>query len=607
MPESESFDAFYARTVWNVTSQMHALAGEDSAADHAIREAYAQAYQQWYEVADYPDTEGWVLSIAREAYERRRPEAAARPVTQAATGHDSLSWPGLYRPRTPAATSDDPAATIGGPFVGMAAAPAVGTAGPPAGDLIGHPAAGGVGLVPGPPGGATAALAGADQGAPPTRTVPPGPPRPGRPSSRRSVVALTAAVAVIVAAGTVYLTTRGHPAGNSAQHHAAGNKGPVMLGAGQTGSRSAIPWQIVGRGWTLAEVSSAPATTAAGAVANGTTTTYLVDPAGGRYQVETSSPGVTPLLLAWTGDTQDALLAVPPSSPGGSASYELLSTRAGTITPLPLPANVTAVGFTRPDGENILAVRTTSDAFKLQRYNLQGEVQATIGSLPRKSGSPDWVPGCGIGCGALSSPDGLTDIWGVTGDEMQLVGNAGGGKVTRLTVPGGTSCVPLTWHSSTTVLAYCTVNGQPYPNGQLWLVPVDHSAPTPLTNPSGSQDFSGVATGAWQAPGAWFATETGASTCTGSGQRGLSVATVSGGSLQPVTVRGTSNNRNGIVSVYRGQLLLLGQTSCAGTSSLIWLNPSTGGTTTVLAGQSGQIGVLAAVPYGIGPTATSVG
>ncbi|MGH3302260.1 MAG: hypothetical protein ACRDOK_11360, partial [Streptosporangiaceae bacterium] len=73
MPDSESFDAFYARTVGNVTSQMHALAGDDSAADHAIREAYARAYQQWYEIAGYPDTEGWVLGVAREAYQRRRP------------------------------------------------------------------------------------------------------------------------------------------------------------------------------------------------------------------------------------------------------------------------------------------------------------------------------------------------------------------------------------------------------------------------------------------------------------------------------------------------------------------------------------------------------
>src|SRR5262245_47562168 len=205
MPGSESFDAFYARTVWNVTSQMHALAGQDSAADHAIREAYARAYQQWYEIAYYPDTEGWVLAAAREAYERRRPEVAARPPQQAPTGQDSLSWPGLYRPRAAPEAPADPAATIGSPLIGMAATPTLGAAGPAA-DLTGWPAAGGIGLVQGQPAGVTAALPGADQAAPP---VPPGSPRqPGRPvlpGSRRRLVALTAAIAVIVAGAVVYL------------------------------------------------------------------------------------------------------------------------------------------------------------------------------------------------------------------------------------------------------------------------------------------------------------------------------------------------------------------------------------------------------------------
>ena len=78
MPESESFDAFYARTVWSVTRQMHALAGEDSLADHAIREAYAKAYQQWYEVSGYGDSEAWVLGVAKDAYQRRRAERGRR-------------------------------------------------------------------------------------------------------------------------------------------------------------------------------------------------------------------------------------------------------------------------------------------------------------------------------------------------------------------------------------------------------------------------------------------------------------------------------------------------------------------------------------------------
>ena len=114
MPESESFDAFYARTVWNVTSQMHALAAEDGLADHAIREAYARAYQQWYEVSGSGDSEGWVLDVAKVAYERRRAEAGGLPASVArAPGHDPLSLPGMFRPARPVApATSDPESTM---------------------------------------------------------------------------------------------------------------------------------------------------------------------------------------------------------------------------------------------------------------------------------------------------------------------------------------------------------------------------------------------------------------------------------------------------------------------------------------------------------------
>ncbi|HEY7325669.1 MAG TPA: hypothetical protein VH520_12680 [Streptosporangiaceae bacterium] len=599
MSESESFDAFYARTVWNVTSQMHALAGEDSAADHAIREAYARAYQQWYEIADYPDTAGWVLAAAKEAYERRRPEMATRPPQQAPAGQDSLSWPGLYRPRATTGAPADPAATIGSPLVGMAAAPTVGVTAAPAADLASRPTAGGIGLVSGPEASAATAQPGAGQAAPPAV---PGPPRqhgrPTSPGSRGRLIALTAAIAVIVAGGVVYLTTRGHGGQQPAQQHhtATKNQGSVMLPAGRTGSRTDIPWTLVGQGWTLAEVSSG----AAGTSQPGTITTYLVDPKGGRYQIEAggAAPSSPPQLLAWSGDAQNALLAVPSGTSG--ASYELLSLTTGQITNLQLPPNVAAVGFTRPEGQAIVAVLENPNAFKLQRYNLLGQIEATIGSLPRNSGSPDWLPGCGTACGALSSPDGDTDVWGITGDQMQLVGNAGG-KVTKLTVPGAASCVPLRWWDTSTVLSFCGIAGQPAA-GQLWLVPVDGRAPTQLTETSGSQSGNGDLIGAWQAAGTTYVTVTNFQQCEGaaSGPGGLAVVPLSGQSVTgtPITVKGATNNHTSIVSMEGGKLLVLAQTGCPGTSSLLLFDPKTGATTTVLAGQSDQVGVLAAVPYG---------
>jgi hypothetical protein len=79
MRESESFDAFYARTVADVTNRMHALADGDPQADHAIREAYARAYQQWFEVSGFRDAESWVLDAAKDAFERRRAQAGLAP------------------------------------------------------------------------------------------------------------------------------------------------------------------------------------------------------------------------------------------------------------------------------------------------------------------------------------------------------------------------------------------------------------------------------------------------------------------------------------------------------------------------------------------------
>ena len=141
MPESESFDAFYARTVWSVTSQMHELAGDDGMADHAIREAYARAYQQWYQVAGYHDSEGWVLATARDAYERRRAGAATAGPDPAQRASDSGTWPGIYRPAAKPGAAGQAAAPDDGPDPEATVAPQAG--GPQlGGQQIGVPQAG---------------------------------------------------------------------------------------------------------------------------------------------------------------------------------------------------------------------------------------------------------------------------------------------------------------------------------------------------------------------------------------------------------------------------------------------------------------------------------
>jgi hypothetical protein len=709
MPESESFDAFYARTVWTVTSQMHALADEDSLADHAIREAYARAYQQWYEVARYPDSEAWVLGVAKDAYQRRRSEAGDLRDDAPAPGHDPLSWPGMFRPAPPKAQAlADPEATLaprpgapaapgvpagpgpqaggpglagadalasdselaggpapgGGPalaggdaLVGPAAGvqPAAAAAGEPGqtavppGGLFGSPAPGSIASGAtadwaGPPGaahggpifsGATYGDAptgdatpswGAPAGSLPTarigaratsgrsRTGPSGRPLggliPAALASRRNLIAAATAAAIVVAGVIVYAVGGGHSSGHGGTAGVSAKavvKPTVhMLPAGRTGNRTAIPWSLIGPGWTLAEVSTAQPDANGAPTGGGRYVTYLVDPEGGKYRILTTSGSAAPDLLAWSGNARTALYAVGGAQGGGAPGYGLLTLASGQLTSLPLPAGVTALGFTRPDGFNILAVRQEQGKYRLERYNLAGARQATIGSLPRPAGASDVLQG-----NALSSPDGTTAVWGVSGHAMQLVSNAGG-LIRRLRVPGaGTSpsCTPISWWSSQTVLAYCNAGGAP-DAGRLWLVPAGGGQATQLTGISGSPSGAGDLTGAWQAGGAVYITATTSAQCTSaaSGPGGQQILQLSqGGAEAPVSIPGSTNHHATVVTGVGKRLLVLAQTSCPGTSSLIWFNPSTHATQTVLTAPVTEVGVVDAVPYGSGPAAATNG
>lgn len=674
MSQSESFDAFYARTSWNVTSQVHAVTGEDPLADHAIREAYAKAYQQWYEVSAYPDPEVWVLNVANDAYQRRLAEAAAQSDPAPPTGHDPLSWPGMFRSARPQAQPvSDPEATLDPRLAGPAspeAGRALADAGPLAGAVTaGSPAGGSLAAAPTqlPPdslfgsgathsgathSGATQSGATSDGATPdwfsptsrgdaggarrgdptvdwpgqpsamptatigerpvaPTTSGRPGFPRLSRPvgelmprlvGSRRNLIAV-ATVVVVLLAGGLYFALSGKP-----QHAATppaklpvGKSTIHMLAAGQTGNRAAIPWSLIGPGWTLAEVSTAQATSS-GSPTGGAHVTYLVDPEGGKYRIRTTYGANAPQLVAWSGDAKEALYAVSGPPGGPAASYGLLTLTSGDLTPLSLPADVMALGFTRPDGLNIVAVQQTSLKYRLERYNLQGGYQATIGTMPRPAGAPTLQR-----LNALSSPDGSAAVWGVDGDGMQLVSNAGG-LIRKLRMPGvgsPKSCTPLSWWSSDTVLAFCNAAGQ-QDAGRLWLAPVGGGQPSPLTGVSGNLSGQGYLTGAWQTGGTVYITSTTSNQCSGApsgpgGQQILQLST--GGAETAVSVPASTNNHASVVAAVSGRLLVLAQTSCPGTSSLIWFDPSTHAAQTVLQGPSSEVGVAGAVPYGSGPAA----
>jgi hypothetical protein len=611
MRETESFDAFYARTVASVTSRMHTLAGGDPQADHAIREAYARAYQQWFEVSGFRDAEDWVLDAAKDAFERRRAQVGLAPAP--APARDSGTWPNMYReprvPRQAPAIADppaDPDATVAGPGSARLGGPAGGVAASPrasAGQLPAAPAEQGHA--------ATADVfkpgqSAAGQARPEPyiadlfpQADPDGPAAPGRQrragtgGDRKALIAGLTAVALVVVSAAAYLVFgRGHetPAATGPSGaHATGPPPVRMLASGKVGQRSAVPWKLVGAGWTLAEFSGA----------GGSVTAFLVDPEGGRYDIAAWPAAVGTTLIAWSGNADTALYE---TSSGSSASYTLLSLQSGTITHLSLPAGVAVTGFTRPDGLNLIAVQQGPARYKLERYNLQGALQATLAVAARRPSQPPWTDVCGSGCGALSSPDGDTAVWGIVGDEMQLVDNAGG-LIRRLHVPqSGTppSCTPIRWWNSFSVLASCTAAAQPGAT-RLWLVPTDGTAPTPLTLASGSGSGAGFYTGAWRAAGGVYVTATSSAQCPSapSGPGGLGVLRLTAaGTAAAVSVPGSTGYRNGILGSDGPRLLVLAETGCPGSSSLMWFNPSSGQATPLLTAPSGAAGVVAAVAYG---------
>jgi hypothetical protein len=638
MRESETFDAFYVRTVAHVTSQMHELAGGDALADHAVREAYARAYQQWYEVSGYRDPENWVLDIAKEAFERRRVQGAPAAVPPPDTG----TWPGMYREPAVPRQAPDPDSTLARPNEGRRGAAAAGDVaaagagfaaadgaaqvgeaaqaggfaqgGPIPSSLFGST---GPGLaIPSDPFGVRQRQAGAPGQAGGTalmadRTGTPGTATTGIGKlgqfggNTKAVAAAAAAVVVLGVLGYFAFSTH-HSNGTPSGQHTISTKTvskpkAQMLPAGKVGGRGAIPWSLLGSGWTLAEFSATPPAAGGSSSASAGYTMDLVDPKGGRYQIATWSGTGTPALIGWSGDGSLALFSVAGAS--DSVSYELLALRNGGFTQISLPAGVTVAGFTRPDGLALLAVKRGPVRYKLQRYSLGGVLQKTIATMPDNPAPPNWPTTCSGFC-AMSSPDGDLAVWGVYGQEMQVLSNAGG-PVRKLHVPGSgkpPSCEPISWWDAQTVLASCVAASPGSGATGLWLVPADGATPTLLAVASGSASTGvGYNIDAWQAAGQDYVVQTTAAGCS-SGALGAEIArATSSGSVTPDAIPESTGDHNTIIGSMGGRLLILAQTSCPGTSSLLLFDPAKGSAQPLLTAPASEQGVIAAAAYGEHP------
>ena len=341
----------------------------------------------------------------------------------------------------------------------------------------------------------------------------------------------------------------------------------TILQAGQVGSRSQVPWRLVGPGWTLAEYTDGSPGVAR------PITLFVIDPAGGKYRIYQWAATQTPWqLIDWSGDKTRALLAQP-GTRRPTLHQLVLATGHVTTFHLPSAADV-VVGYTRPDGENILV--QASDG--IERYSLTGALQARLISGSQYSS-------------ALSSASGLVEVVN-GGDELVLVRNAGG-ILRRLPVPGADAefggCTPVRWWNPTTVLASCMPNTTTM-EPRLWLVPISGAAPTaltPLRNGHGPDlgDLDG-----WRLPSGLYLQALG-----GCGSRFIGKEQAHG-TVKVINVPGSTGN-NVVVATSGDRMLVREFSECYPSSSVVWFNPATGVTQQVLRAPANGEGVIAIVAY----------
>jgi hypothetical protein len=388
--------------------------------------------------------------------------------------------------------------------------------------------------------------------------------------ARRGVVAAAAAA---IAGTAVALTV---PA-TAAQTVAADR----VLGAGQAGSRAQVPWGKVGPGWTLAMYSASQGGEGV-RPRSGPSTLYLVNPAGGRYSLFTwpaRSPRSRWTLQAWSGDVSRALFTSGPAF--GSTVPEhvyQLRLRTGAVTGFALPARVSAVGYTRPDGLNILAEKGTATSLNskitLQRYNLAGRLQKTLATVTDLGDVAYQPAGAELAAGSLRG--------------LELISN-GGGVIRSLPVPGaGSGCNAVRWWTPGTVLASCSA--EPVSAGpRLWLVPASGARPTALTPVRNGHGFDLGDFNAWQLSSGLYLDGFGACGTLVIGRQPAH------GPEQMIRVPGAASSL--IVTATRSRLLVERINGCMPGVSLVWFNPATRALTVAIPARGHEDGVVGAVPY----------
>jgi len=365
----------------------------------------------------------------------------------------------------------------------------------------------------------------------------------------RTSLTVTAVVsAVLLTAGTAAGVAAARPAGGTA--------------------RAGVPWSHVGAGWVLTQYTSAPAGPGAGP---GPEELYLISPGGTRYELASwPNDHTAPALVAWSPDGKRALFQVF----SGQGGVEQLTLATGQVSTFVMQGAATPIGYTTPDGLNIVAGQPSGTGTSLARYTLSGRLASPLGY------SADGQ--------VLYAPSGTEFVTG-TGNGLKLVSNSGV-LLRRLPIPGtsANSCNPVRWWDSSTVLASC-----PPPNSgsqQLWLVPLSGGRPTALTPPRSFKTGDLGDLDAWSLPSGLYLQSAGPCGVLQIFKQARN------GSITLVTVPHTEGD-NHVLTALGSRLLVQAPTSCEGSVSLLWFDPGTRAEQWLIRTPPTVAGVSGAIPF----------
>ena len=352
-----------------------------------------------------------------------------------------------------------------------------------------------------------------------------------------------------------------------------------------------VPWSEVGPGWMLAMWNAATPTNPGDEYEpgdatpyNSETTLYLVSPGGGRYAITTfEAPGESgslPTLVDWSGDGTRALF----SRTGDDLTVMQVDLRTGERTSFQVDGGYSAYPrYTKPEGKAVLLVKSedVDSPAALTRVDLSGKQQLTypVDKLASEFNAQ-----------VLSSPDG-TELMLGTDAGLSMMGNDGTpGKM--LPVPDASHCSPTRWWEPGVAVARC--NGPDFSYSRLWLVPVDGSAPTPLTAENdGTQGPSVADLDAWKLPEGTFIQAAG-----GCGVVFLGKLNEADGMATPVDVPNVDEHRSvRVLDAVDGHLQLQATLSCGSGETLLDYDPAAGTSTVLLGGETNGGGVVDALPY----------